>query len=213
MILTSVRNKLDIEHKEESNISLKFKSFLSTENTEYKVEFINYIYLENVLFLGENHKKWKELLLLIKEYNIQKRKIESNENSPLYYFSEGIDDELEELYKIEKEIELEINELKDYVENEKIKLSFNIKTKKIIRKDRELAVSDQHVLKKIVLKPKIKMKKEDQSEYKRHGKSINYTYLDFCFEEKDLNEIKEYLKNEAINLITLSTKENRRFAF
>jgi len=213
MILKSVRNKLEIEHKEESNISLKFRSFLSTENTEYKVEFTDCVYLSDVLFLGDNQKKWKELLLLIKEYNIKERQIGCKHSSPLFYISEGIENEIEELCKETKEIELEIQELKDYIEDEKIKISFNIKIKKIKRRDRNLAVSDQHILKEIVLKPKIKIKKEDRSEYETHGRTTNYTYLEFCFEDKDLNEIKEYLKAEAINLITLSTKENRRFAF
>jgi hypothetical protein len=213
MILTSVRNKLNIEHKIESSVSLNFKSFLATENTEYKVEFINSIYLEDVLFLGDNQKKWKELLILIKEYNKKESQLSYKCSSPLFYISEGIENEIEELCKEAKEIELEIQGLKDYIENEKIKISFNIKIKKIKRKNRDLAVSDQHILKEIVLKPKIKIKKENHSEYEAHGKITSYTYLEFCFEEKDLNAIKEYLKNEAMNLIILSTKENRRFAF
>jgi hypothetical protein len=213
MILKSIRNQLDIEHKTESSISFEFKSFLATANAEYKVEFTDCVCLSDMLFLGDNRKKWKELLLLTKEYNVIQRKMDYKHSSPLFYISEGIENEIEELCKEVKEIELEIQGLKDYIENEKIKISFNIKIKKIKRKDRYLAVSDQHILKEIVLKPKIKIKKEDHSEYEAHGKITSYTYLEFCFEEKDLNEIREYLKAEAINLITLSTKENRRFAF
>lgn len=213
MILTSIRNKLNVEHKRESSISLDFKSFLATENTEYKVEFTDDVYLSDVLFLGDNQKKWKELLLLIKEYNRKESQLNYKHSSPLFYISEGIENEIEKLCKEAKEIELEIQGLKDHIENEKIKISFNIKIKRIKRRDRDLAVSDQHVLKEIVLKPKIKIKKEDRSEYEVHGRITNYTYLEFCFEDKDLNEIKEYLKAEAMNLITLSTKENRRFAF
>lgn len=213
MILKSVRNDLYIEHPKESNISLKFKSFLTTENTEYKVEFTDSIYLSDMLFLGDNQKKWKELLLLIKEYNIIQRKISHEHSSPLFYISEDIENEIEKLHKEAKEIELEIQKLKDYIENEKIRLSFYLHIKRIKRRELELAVSEQHILEKIVLKPKIKIKKEDRSEYEADSKVINYTYLEFCFEEKDLNSIKEYLKNEAMNLIILSTKENRRFAF